>query len=399
MSGARKVSIMSTLWSVMRKELLEISRDRRTFFFSLLLMPLLIPVFLLGGGALVQNKARTQMDKVLEVPVQGAERAPNLVAFLGAHGIVAIDPPQDLEAAIASQDVEVALYIHEDFASDWREGRPALVEIISDSTRQNAQIPVQRLTAALSGYSTQVGMLRLMARGIDPAVTRSVTVSNRDMATAEAKRGMLLSALMPYLLILSAFLGGMALILDATAGERERQSLEPLLATPAQRSAVVSGKIAAACALGLFSLLLTLLAFKASAMLAGSRGQMLDVSFLAMAKMLLVLLPMLFIGTSLLTYLAASSKSMKEAQTHMGWLMLLPMIPTFMLLLNPVKAELWQFAVPFLAQNQLLQKVIRMEFISPQEWGVYLLASFGLAAVLWFAAVRRYHQERLAISA
>jgi len=399
MSGARKVSVMATLWSVMRKELLETSRDRRTFFFSLLLTPLLIPIFLLGGGALVQNKARTQMDKVLEVPVQGAERAPNLVAFLGAHGIVAVDPPQDVEVAIASQDVEVALYIHEDFPSDWREGRPALVEIISDSTRQNAQIPVQRLTAALNSYGAQVGMLRLMARGIDPAVTRSVTVGTRDMASAEAKRGMLLSALLPYLLIITAFLGGAALIMDATAGERERQSLEPLLATPAQRSAVVSGKIAAACAMGLFSLLLTLLAFKASAVLAGSRGQMLDVSFLAIAKMLLVLLPMLFIGTALLTYLAASSKSMKEAQTHMTWLMLLPMVPTLMLMVNPVKAELWQFAVPFLAQNQLLTKVIRAEFIDPQVWGLYLLASFGLAAVLWFAAVRRYHQERLAISA
>ncbi len=399
MSAPNKVSTLSSLGSVMRKELLEISRDRRTFFFSLLLMPLLIPVLLLGGGALVQNRAKTQMDKVLEVPVQGAERAPNLVAFLGAHGITAVDPPQDLEGAIARQDVEVALHIHEDFASDWREGRPALVEILSDSTRQNSQIPVQRLAAALGGYSAQVGVLRLMARGIDPAVNRPVDVGNRDLASAAAKRGMLLSAILPYFLIITAFLGGAALIMDATAGERERQSLEPLLATPAQRSAVVSGKIAAACAMGLLSLLLTLLAFKGSAMLAGSRGQMLDVSFLAMAKMLLVLLPMLFIGTSLLTYLAASSKSMKEAQTHMSWLMLLPMIPTFMLILNPIKAELWQFAVPFLAQNQLLTKVIRAEFIAPQVWGLYLLAGFGLAAALWFAAVRRYHQERLAISA
>lgn len=397
-SPVNRTSALSSMWSVMRKELLEISRDRRTFFFSLLLMPLLIPVLLLGGGSLVQNKARTQMDKVLEVPVQGADRAPNLVSFLAAHGITATTPPPDLEAAIARQDVEVALHIGEDFPAAWREGRPALVEILSDSTRQNARIPVERLQAALQGYSTQVGMLRLMARGINPGVTRALNVGNRDMATAEAKRGMLLSAILPYLLIISAFLGGAALILDATAGERERQSLEPLLATPVHRSAVVSGKIAAACALGLFSLLLTLLAFKASAFLAGSRGQMLDVSFLAIGKMLLILLPMLFIGTALLTFLAASAKSMKEAQTHMSWLMLLPMIPTFMLLLNPIKAELWQFAVPFLGQNQLLQKVIRAESIEAQVWGVYLLASFGLAAVLWFAAVRRYHQEKLAIA-
>ena len=58
-------------------------------------------------------------------------------------------------------------------------------------------------------------------------------------------------AFLPYLLILSAFLGGAYLVIDATAGERERQSLEPLLATPAQRGAIVSGKILAACAVGL----------------------------------------------------------------------------------------------------------------------------------------------------
>jgi sodium transport system permease protein len=57
------------------------------------------------------------------------------------------------------------------------------------------------------------------------------------------------------------------------------------------------------------------------------------------------------------------------------------------------------FAVPFLAQNQMLLKVIRSEAISPEQWLVYLGASLGLAAVLWYAAVRRYHQERLAVSA
>ncbi|MCX5511566.1 hypothetical protein, partial [Pseudomonas sp. BJa3] len=82
----------------------------------------------------------------------------------------------------------------------------------------------------------------------------------------------------------------------------------------------------------------------------------------------------------------------------MTWLMLLPMIPTFALMANPLKSQLWQFAVPFLAQNQLLLKVIRNEYISPETWLVYVGAAFGVAALLWFAAVRRYHQEKLAIA-
>ena len=391
-------NILSSMWAVMRKELLDISRDRRTLAMALLLGPLLYPVLMLGMGAMVENRQKTQLDKVLEVPVVGAENAPNLVAFLASNGITATRPPADLDAAITRQDIDVAIAIDKDFGNDWRAGRPARIEILSDSTRQNAEIPTARVRAALAAYSSQVGALRLYARGIDPRVTQAVNVGTRDLASAEAKRSALLSALLPYLLILTSFLGGAYLILDATAGERERQSLEPLLATPATRGAIVSGKIAAACAMGVLSLLLTLLAFKLSAQMATGMAKMMDVSFLAIAKMLLILLPMLFIGTSLLTFLAASAKSMKEAQSHMMWLMLLPILPTVMLMVNPIKTQLWQFAVPFLAQNQLLLKVIRAEPIDARVWAVYLAAGFGLAALLWFAAVRRYHQEKLAIS-
>jgi len=57
------------------------------------------------------------------------------------------------------------------------------------------------------------------------------------------------------------------------------------------------------------------------------------------------------------------------------------------------------FAVPFLSQNQMILKLVRGETIGKVEWAVYLLAGFGLAAVLWAIAARLYHREKLAISA
>lgn len=392
------MSLFGTVFTVMRKELRDLARDRRTLALALFLGPLLYPALMLGMGSLAEKRARTQIDKALDIPVVGKENAPNLVAFLASYGLKAVDPPKDLAAAIRNQDIDVALRIGPDYAKDWRAGKPALVEIIKDSTRRDAEIPSRRLETTLAIYSQQAGALRLMARGLDASVAKPVNVGAQDLATPEAKRGVLLSVLLPYLLILTSFIGGAYLILDATAGERERQSLEPLLATPASRGAVVSGKIAAACVIGMGTLVLTLLAFRFSAQISSGVGRQLNVSFPAMAQMLLVLLPMLFIGTSLLTWLAAGAKSMKEAQSHMTWLLLLPMVPTFALMASPVKSQLWQFAVPFLAQNQLILKVIRNEAITPQVWGIYLASAFGLAALLWFAAVRRYHQERLAIS-
>ena len=392
------MSMFSTLWTVMLKELRDIGRDRRTLALTLLLSPLLFPAIILGMGTLTEKRARTQIEKTLEVPTIGREHAPNLVAFLATQGIRAVEPPADLEAALRDQRHDVSLRISASFAEDWHAGRPALVEVMVDDTQRDAAIPSRRVRAALSAYSGQVGALRLLARGIDASVAQPVNVGTLDVATPEAQRGLMLSVMLPYFLIITAFLGGAALVLDATAGERERQSLEPLLATPASRGAIVSGKIAAACLLGLCTLLLSLLAIKLSAQFATGIARTLDMSLLAIGQMLFVLLPMLLIGTALLTFLAAAAKSLKEAQSHMTWLMLLPMIPTIMLMVSPVKTQLWQFAVPFLAQNQLLLKVIRGESISIQVWAVYLGCSVGLAALLWLAAVLRYRQEKLAIS-
>ena len=387
---------MKAAWTVLLKELRELVRDRRTLMLALL-MPLLTPVLIFGISAMAEKRAKSQIEKPLQIAIVGAEHAPNLVAWLAGQGIQS-KRVNDPDAAIRNQDEDVYLKIENDFGKHWREGVPALVEIVHDSTRQDADIPVRRVENALQNYRQQAGALRLLARGINPAVAAPLAVSHTDLSTPEARKSLAMMFL-PYLLILSAFLGGAHLIVDTTAGERERQSLEPLLATPARRGAIVSGKIAAAATMGLLVLLLTLLFLKLGSQLSPGIGRMMDVSFVAMAKMLLILLPMVFIGTALLTWIAAGAKSVKEAQGHLQLLLLLPMIPTLFLLVNPVKNQLWMFAVPFLAQNQMLLKVIRSEALEPQMWATYLAAGFGLAAVLWFAATRRYHQEKLAISA
>ena len=390
---------MKTLITVMLKELAEIFRDRKIIINGLLLSPLLFPILILGMGALAENRAKTQLESELKLPIIGADIAPNLVAFLATQNITAEAAPENPDALILSQEKDVILRIADDFATDWRASRAATVEILHDSSRQDSQIPVRRVERALQAYGRQAGAIRLIARGVDPSLGTAVSVTYRDLATPEAKRGMIL-AFLPYLLILSAFLGGAYLVMDATAGERERQSLEPLLATPAGRGAIMSGKIAAACAFGMIGLLLTLLSFKLSfAFVDSGPFKGVDVSMVAVAKLLLVLLPMVLIGTTLLTLISASVKTLKEAQSYMAFLMLLPILPTIILMVNPVKNALWMFATPFLSQNQLILMVLRAETITGLQWATYIGAGFGLGALLWLIAARLYHREQLAISA
>src|SRR5690606_26141475 len=323
---------------------------------------------------------------------------PNLVAFLDSRNIEASPAPADPDQAVRNQDYEVVLRIEAAYGEQWRGSEPAEVELIYDSSRQDSQIPVNRLRGVLREYSRTVGVLRGINRGVSPEAGFAVQIGQRNVATPEARRGMLL-AFLPYMLILFSFLGGAALVIDITAGERERQSLEPLLATPAARAAIMSGKILAACLFGMLSLLLIVLSLKLSFQFAPGPMQLVDVSVPVMAQLLLVLLPMVLIGTTLLTLISASVKSVKEAQSYMSVLMFVPIVPTIVLWVNPVKNQLWQFTVPFLAQNQMILKLVRGEVISIQEWAGYLAAGFGLGLVLWLVAARLYHHERLAISA
>jgi sodium transport system permease protein len=390
---------MKTILTVAKKELLDLFRDRRTVMLGLLFTPLLIPAMLLGINSLAENKQKTQLESTLKLPVIGAEHAPNLVAFLKSQNIEPQGPPRDAVGAVRDQTFDAVLRIPDEFPAQWRNSKPAVVEIIYDSSRQDSQIPVERIHATLQAYAGQLGALRVMQRGVDPSIATPLQVAQRDAATPEAKRGMVLGIMLPYLLIITSFLGGAYLVIDVTAGERERQSLEPLLATPAARTAIMSGKILAACAFGMLSLFLILAAFKISLSFGPAGMRSLTMSVPVIGQLLLVLLPMVLIGTTLLTLISASVKSVKEAQSFMTLLMLMPMISTVVLLVNPLKQQVWQFAVPFLAQNQLILKLLRSEYISPQIWGVYLACGLGLGMLLWVIAARLYHQEKLAISA
>jgi sodium transport system permease protein len=347
------------------------------------------------------RKQLQKLEATLELPVIGAERAPNLMAWLGSHNIRVVAAPDDPDGVVQRQEREAILRVSPDYDARWRAGEPARIDLIFDSSRPvQTGTSVSRVRSLLEAYSSQVGTLRLIARGVHPAVAAPVQVAQHDVATPESRFD-LTQQLLPYLLLLLAFIGGMQLAIDATAGERERQSLEPLLATPVSRGALISGKILATAVFTLASLLVTLLAYRvAFALIPVERLDMtLEVSAVALLELLLVILPIILLGASLLTALAAFARSHREAQGYLPVLIFLPMVPTLFLMVAPVRTQLWMLAVPFLAQNQLILRVLRGETIAWWEWAVSLGAGFALVALVWFVAARLYHREQLATSA
>jgi sodium transport system permease protein len=376
---------MKGMLVVLKKEIRENLRDRKAVFNSLLLVPSLFPVLLIGMIWLGTSAQTERAERVLEVPVVGAEQAPNLIRYLEQQGMVVKPAPADPEALVRSQKEPVIIRIPETFGEQWQAGRPAEIEVIIDPSRPESDIPTSRVKGLLRSYSREIGILRLQMRGVSPSVMSPLVIRNVDLSTPQS-RGMLIMLFLPYILMITAFIGGMHLAIDTTAGEKERRSLEPLMINPVPRWQIMMGKLLATGIFGMASLVLTLLAFRITLPylpLAGL-GMDLGLGVNAMVGIFLVVTPVALLAAALLTVLATYAKSFREAQSYMGLVLLIPMIPTFMFMSNPLKPEASMMPIPLFSQNLLIGELVRGEPI-PVQWLLYsaagtLIFAFALMA-------------------
>ena len=394
-----KAKRASAFLTVFLKEVRENLRDRRTIVSALVTGPLLGPLIFVLLISAALNRELEKAEQPLKVPVIGAVYAPNLVDALKAGGIVPQPAIANPEQAVRKQDADVVVRIAEAYPQAWRKGEPVQVEVIYDSSQRDANTAVERVSKVVEGYARQQGAMRLVARGLSPGTAWPIAVARRDQATAQA-RGVLMFGMLPYFFVITIFMGGMYLAIDLTAGERERQSLEPLFANPVARWKILAGKLAAICAFSCVSLLITLVAFGAIGPFIPSEklGMELNLGLHFASHVLLLMLPLVLLLAALQSLVAAFAKSYREAQTYMSLLLIVPVVPSLLLMAYPVKAKAWMFAVPLLGQHLGVMRLLRGDGIEPQQLLFCLGGTLAVALVATFITARLYHSERLAIS-
>ena len=385
------------LRAVFRKELKDHLRDRRSMT-SALMMPLLGPVmFALTFTALADMMRE---DRPLVVAVAHQERAPNLVAFLernGAEVKSAGDASEDaLEEQVRSGKLDLALEIPDDYGKKFEAGKTAKVQLVIDNSRSKTQVQVRRVQALLRGYASQMGALRLFARGVSPDLASAVQVEEVDVATPEKIAASLLTVV-PLFLLLSVFAGGMYLAIDSMAGERERGSLEPLLLNPVTRLQVIAGKWGAVVLASWAAFALALAGFSIALQHVplqdlGVRAQLGAHEMLGAA---LVLLPLGLFASAGQMVMALFARTYKEAQTYLSMMMMVPMLPAAFLSISPVETKAWMMLVPVLGQTVLLNDVLRGEALHTSWIALAGAVSAAAAALCAAFAVRMLSQEKI----
>jgi sodium transport system permease protein len=378
---------------ILRKELKDHLRDRRSIF-SGLLMPVLGPLTFLLMFTLIASWVRE--DRPLTVPVAGGQNAPSLIAFLQRHGAIVETAPADYEEQVRDGKLDLALSVPDDYGKEFEAGRSAPAQLISDSSRNKSRPQVFRARRLLEMYARRMSALRMIARGVSPTLVAPLELTDVDLATPEKTAANVLG-MMPLFLLMAVFVGGLHLAIDATAGERERGSLEPLLVNPVSRFSVVAGKWLAVTIATVFAVLVALIGFRLA--IARVPLQDLGVKFqLGMPEMLGMLaacVPLAFFAAALQMTLAFFARTFKEAQTYLSMLMLVPMIPATFISLQPIKSALWEMLVPVLGQTLLMADVLRGE-PTPASWfAVAALSAVVCSAALLAWAARLLRSEKI----
>ncbi|MCA9972248.1 MAG: ABC transporter permease [Anaerolineales bacterium] len=388
-----------TIWTITRKETIDNIRDRRSVFNALLsvLMNPLLYIVLFG----FMNRAFSeQAEQALQLPVVGAEHAPNLVAFLDQYNVDILPPPADPAAAVLAGDVDVVLVIPESFGAAFTAGEPAPVQLLRDESNQGSSIPAQRAQRLLAQYGSQTAALRLLARGISPELIRPLPVVTVDVSPNETGEAGTVLNLLPVIMLTAAFLGGFYMVVDMTAGERERESLEPLLINPVPRWAFVLGKYLTA--LG-FTILATALATALFLVLLGIPAVQeftaiqVSIPWPAIWTAVLIIFPVVVMAVALQMLISSYTRNVKEAQTYTQLLSLAGFMPALFLAILPIKVQAWMYFVPTIGQVFLINKVMRGEALPPGDLlvGTAVTLLVGLAALA--AAMRLYNRERIAL--
>ncbi|MDQ3188146.1 MAG: ABC transporter permease subunit [Pseudomonadota bacterium] len=355
---------MSTVAVVFRKELKDALRDRRTWLIVLVTSILVGPLTLILLSKFISGLEEDAAKR--EVYVANASAAPTLVNFLQRAGATVKDAPGDYEAQIKSGRLQNAvIVVPANFEARLEAGETIRLQVMFDETATRAQPATRATLAAVRGLTRELGLQRLLTRGVSPQVMAPLDIEEVNLASSQA-RGAQLLFLIPWLALLGSVAGAISVAIDVTAGERERGSLEPLLMNPISTAALVLGKWSVVALCSATVVLLTLIGFQAAMQFIQSENlsALMQFGLDEFALFVVMLLPFSAMIASLNMLAATYGRSHKEAQTYATYLAMLvnfaPIVPLFI----SIRDAAWQLLVPAMAQQSVMMRALRGETVS-----------------------------------
>ncbi|RTI52191.1 sodium ABC transporter permease [Thermus scotoductus] len=386
---------MRDIYRIFWKELVQVFRDRKLVFSTLILPVLLMPIFMFGPSLVLQRLLQGAQERKQEVAVLNLpEEALRALEQAGLSPKAHPDP----EGAVREGKYPVGVRYEQGVYRVYGRLAGGLTE---------GQVAVSKVQGALQALKEAKVAEALKRAGFSPEILSPFALEVVDASPEGEKRTGLLGFLLPFFLVVFVLSGGQVVAVDATAGEKEKGTLEALLAAPVPLLQIALGKTLATVAMALLSGAAGLLGLalggaltaRFGGLLSGGEGQTLALggqvsldwgSFLAL--FLTALLLALFMGAVMVS-LGLFARSFKEAQSYVVPLQLLALLPLLFLQFRGfLELQTWHYLLP-LFNVALLMDALLKGSATPLQAGLTWLSTLVYGGIALRLAVLAFARE------
>ncbi|MCB2200533.1 ABC transporter permease subunit [bacterium] len=384
---------------IWQKELLDIVRDRRTLMSMIVVPLLLIPVMVIGVGALMASSISDLKEQTYTVALLGADADTELAEVVQeAERTQFLDLDSDTAMAremIDAGDIQGAVYITKDGVGK------ATVRMWVRKNRETSTFAMDRVEDQLVAHRKEVTRLHLAELGEPEDILTPFVIEEENLASDEQMAASGLASFLPYMLILMTLTGAIYPAIDMTAGEKERGTLETLLASPAGRLEIVLGKYFAVMTTSVTSALISVISMMVMltwgmVWLGAQMGEQLtfQISFGNMMIAVLMMLPLAALFSSLLMTIAVFAKSTREAQSYIVPLNMLVILPAMMSMVPGSEGDLQRAWTPVVNVSLVLKDILNGS-LDPAQLGITLLSTTIYAIIGIFITTKVFQRENV----
>ncbi len=406
--------------AIYRKELIDILRDRRTLMAMIVIPVVLYPLVMIGFVKAAESEegrlqsetfvieaedqqTYEQLGGILREIVQNKEspdeKVPNLNVRIGHT------PPRNL-----GENVHARVTIH---VTDGHGRMPPRwnVEITYNEVNVRSRTAMQQLSDALDRFRelrTRQSLRDMLGRLAPPGagtpqtadidlILKPVEVKTVSTASERQRGGWALGQVVPLILVLMTITGAIYPAIDLTAGERERGTLETLMAAPVPVLHLILGKFLVVATVGMMTAALNVASVGATMHFSGltkaiSAEMPVQFPLSVLPIILLCLVPFALLFSAILVAVCSFARTFKEAQNYVMPVIIVSMIPAFAVALPTVRLEGVMLVLP-VGNMVLLTRELFQQTYTLTQIAVVLLSTMLYAAAAVAAAARLFGQE------
>lgn len=386
---------MRDLLIIIKKELTELLRDKKTLINSIILPMLMLPILMFGSIKVMDMIQKSNQEKSIKIGLVNAPEAfMKIVKKDTLNEVTNYTESIDFKTLIDDEIIQSAIVFPNGFKTKIDSLESTAIQIYRNGSKDNVNGRVSRILEEYSAVLTKERMVELQ---ISPEKLTPFKESYVEIGEQKELIGKRVGAFIPYLFILAMWGGCMLAGIDLVTGEKERKTIETTLSLPISKFKVLFGKTIVASLLGFIPALLNIVglivglkfidipdSFKLTI------NEMLN--FQSITLILLLLIPLSLFLSGLIIMLVSGASTFKEAQSKVSPIIMVLLLPLVLAMLPGIEFTWATVFVPVLNIG-LGVKEIMAGTIDMFKYSAMLISLIAFAVIAIYFSYKKFSDE------